>query len=222
MHIVPTLPWRFVYWIFAKIEKTLTICVIFSVFSLQSLHSGVSFILSNEYLMALTCGACSWTAYKRLSVSRLSSAIPIYFHHQWFLFLSETNHEELFLFSQMLFSPLLHIWTIINFLSFSSGAAAMIGFSLSLRTYSIKFSLSSLTQSSMLTSFLPPSLLDRYNHAPFDHGYSAPYMTIIFLVFRFISFTSSFVYPIMRVLYPTISIIHVLIAWNPCSALISI
>ena len=55
-------------------------------------------------------------------------------------------------------------------LSFNSAVAAMISFSILLRGYSAKYSLSPLTQSSLLASPLPPSLLGRYNHSTFDLG----------------------------------------------------
>ena len=77
---VPTLSCRFLYWFLAKIEHSLTMCVILSVFSLQSLHSGVSLVLSLEYLMALTRRPCFWAAHKRLSVLCLSSPRFSHFH----------------------------------------------------------------------------------------------------------------------------------------------
>ena len=94
----------------------------------------------------------------------------------------------------------------------------MISFSFLLRAYSAKFSLSSLTQSSMLTSPLPLSLLGRYNRSTFDLGCSPPYMVIILLVFQSIPFTSSFVHSIMPALYRIVGTTHVFIAWNPCFA----
>ena len=81
--LVPTLAWHFLYWLLAKIEHALTMCVILSVFSLQSLHSGVLLVLSIKYLITLTCRACSWAACKRLSVSRLSC--PHFIHSHLFL-----------------------------------------------------------------------------------------------------------------------------------------
>ena len=39
---------------------------------------------------------------------------------------------------------------------------------------------------------------------------------VIFLVFRSISFTSSFVHSIMPALYQTVGTTHVFIAWNTC------
>ena len=142
---IPTLSWRFLNWLLAKIEFALTMCVILCVFSLQSLHSGVSLVLSIEYLMALTR-----RAHKKLSVSRLSSL--------------RFSHDHLFLSSVLSVSPKKWPWeafsfhlvrqcfllsglflTYINFLSFSYVAAMMTSFSLFLRVYSAKFSISSLT-----------------------------------------------------------------------------
>ena len=108
---VPTLSCRFLYWFLAKIEHSLTMCVILSVFSLQSLHSGVSLVLSLEYLMALTRRPCFWAAHKRLSVLCLSS--PRFFHHQCFLFLSRTDRQGLSLLIRSDLSCL--FWTFINF-----------------------------------------------------------------------------------------------------------
>ena len=138
---IPTLSLRFLYWLLAKIEFALTMCVILSVFSLQSLDSGVSLALSIEYLMALTRRASSWAAHKKLSVSRLSSP--------------RFSHAHLFLSSVLSLSPKNWPWrafsfhlvrrcfllsclflTYINFLSFSSVAAVMTSFSLHLRAYS--------------------------------------------------------------------------------------
>ena len=94
----------------------------------------------------------------------------------------------------------------------------MIRFSLLPRAYDAKFSLSSLTQSSMLISPLPPLLLGRYNRLPFYLECNPPYMVIIFLVFQSTFFSSSFVYSIMPGLYQTVGTSHVFITWNTCFA----
>ena len=162
--------------------------VILSVFSLQSLHSGVSLVLLIEYLMALTCRACSWAAHKVLSVSRLS--FPRFSHSHLFLSLVFSFSLKNWLWRAFSFHLIRRcfllfclFWTFINFLSFISAITTMIGLSLLLKAYSAKFSLSSLTQSSVLASPLPPSLLGRYNRSTFYLGCIPPYMAIIFLVF---------------------------------------
>ena len=85
-------------------------------------------------------------------------AIAIYFHHQCFLVRSRTDHEELSLsiWSDVSFFSFAYFTT---FLIFRSAIAAMTSFSVLLRAYSSKFCLSSLTQSSILTTSLPSSLL---------------------------------------------------------------
>ena len=97
----------------------------------------------------------------------------------------------------------------------------MIGLSLLLKAYSAKFSLSSLTQSFVLASPLPPQLLGRYNRSTFYLRCIPPYMMIIFLVFRSIFFTSSFVHSIIPALYQTVGTTHVFVAWNTCSLLMN-
>ena len=147
----------------------------------------------------------------------LISIISIYFHHQCVLFLSRIVREE-FSFSIWLDFLSCLFWAFINFLSFSSAIAVMIRFSLLPRAYDAKFSLSSLTQSSMLISPLPPLLLGRYNRLPFYLECNPPYMVIIFLVFQSTFFSSSFVYSIMPGLYQTVGTSHVFITWNTCFA----
>ena len=152
--------------------------------------------------MALIHRACSWAETKGLPfLAWFLRAIDIYFHHQCFLFLSRTDREELSLF----------IRSDVVLALFSSAVAVMIRFSLLLRTYSAKFCLSSLTQSSVITTPLPPSLLGGYSRSTFDLGYSPPYMVVIFLVFWSISFKSSLVHWIIPV--------YVFIAWDICFAL---
>ena len=193
-------------------------CVILSVSLLQIPHSGVSLVSSIEYLMVLTRRDCSWATQKRLSVTRLSSLCFSHSH----LFLSSVLSISLKNWPWRAFS--FHLirrcfllsclfWTFINFLSFSSVVTAMTSFSLLLRTYSAKFSLSSLTQPSMLSSPLPISLLGRCNRSTFDLRCSPPYLVIIFLVFCSISFTSSF-FDSVPALYQTVGTGHVLIIWN--------
>ena len=125
------------------------VCYTFCLF-IKSLHSGVLLVLSIEYLIALTCRASSWAACKRLSVSHLSSPHFIHSH----LFLSSVLSVSLknwmwraFSFHSIRCCFLLSclFWTFVNFSSFSSVVAAMISFSLQLKAYSAKFSLSSLT-----------------------------------------------------------------------------
>ena len=111
--------------------------------------------------MALTRRACSLADTKGflfLAWVPLVLAIAIYFHHQCFLVRSRTDHEELSLsiWSDVVFFSFVYF---IAFLIFSFAVAAMVSFSVLLRAYSGKFCLSSLTQSSILTTSLPPSLL---------------------------------------------------------------
>ena len=193
----------------------------------QNWTSGVPLVLSIEYLMALTRKASSWAAHKRLSFSRLSS--PRFSHAH--LFLSSVLSVSLkswpwrvFLFHSIrrCFVPSYLFWTFINFLSFSSVVAAMIRFSLLLQAYSAKSSLWLLIQSSMVKSPLLPSLLGRYNHSTFDLGCIPPHMVIIFLVFRSISFTSSFIHSIISPLYLKVGVTHVFIVGTHALHLISI
>ena len=85
-------------------------------------------------------------------------AVAIYFHHQCFLVRSRTDHEEasLSIWSDVVFFSFVYF---IAFLNFSSAVAVMVSFSVLLRVYSNKFCLSSLTQSSILKTSLPPLLL---------------------------------------------------------------
>ena len=121
-------------------------------------------------------------------------------------------------FKQMLFSPVLPILNTYKLLNFSSPIAALIQFSLLLRAYSAQLFLSSLPQSAMLTRPLLPSLLGRYNCSTFYIGCSPLYMVTIFLIFQFISFTSSFVHSIMPAPYQTVDTTHMFITWNTCFA----
>ena len=126
-------------------------------------HSGVSLVLSIEYLMALTHRACSWSIHKMLSVSYLIS--PFFSHSHLFpssvLSVSLENWPWTvvsFHSIRRCFSLSCLFYTFVNFIGFSFVVAAMISFSLHLRAYSAKFLLSSLTQSSTLTNPLTPSL----------------------------------------------------------------
>ena len=130
--------------------------------------------------MALTRRACSWATHKRLSVSRLSS--PRFSHS--LLFLSSVFSVSLKNWPSRAFS--FHsirrcfilsclFWTFINILSFRSVVAAMVS------NMQCLLSLSSLTQSSMLTSHLSPSHLSTYTllHSDqFLHHFSTPFHCI--------------------------------------------
>ena len=111
--------------------------------------------------MALTRRACSWAETKSflfLAWVPLILAIAVYFHQQcFFLFLSRTKCEKLSIsiWSDVVFFSLAYFITI---LSFRSAVAAMIT-SLLLRAYSTKFCHPPLTESTMLTTPLPPSRL---------------------------------------------------------------
>ena len=175
--------------ILAKIEHTLTMCVILSVFLLLSLHIGVSLVLSiysiddiNSQNLFLICTQkafylmLEFPAFEPFPSPSIISA---------FCFSQQlTVKSFLFSFNRMLFSPLRLILNICKLFKFSSVVPAMISFPLILKPYSAKISVSSFRQSSMLASPLPPSLFGRYNHLPFELGCSPPYMVIIFLVFR--------------------------------------
>ena len=96
--------------------------------------------------MALTRRACSLADTKGflfLAWLPLVLAIAIYFHHQCFLLLSRTDHEELFL---SIRSDIVVVFLayFVNFLSFSSAVTGMVSFSLLLRACSAKFFLSSI------------------------------------------------------------------------------
>ena len=73
-------------------------------------------------------------------------------------------------------------------------------------------------QSFMLTSPLTPSLFGSFNRSTFYLGFRLPYMVMLFLVFWYISFTSSFVHSIMPALYRTFGTTHVFVACNTCFA----
>ena len=94
----------------------------------------------------------------------------------------------------------------------------LIRFSLLPRVDSAKLFLSSLIQSSMLMSPLPPSLLGRYNHSAFDLRCSPPYMVTIFpslfLHFADPFLSLSFVHSIMPAPYRTVGTTHLFITWN--------
>ena len=77
-----TLSCIFRYWFFARLGKALIICVTLSIFSLQSLQSGVSLVLLILYFTKLVRIACPCAQQRRLLVSLFSSP---FLHHSRFL-----------------------------------------------------------------------------------------------------------------------------------------
>ena len=67
----------------ARTEHELTIWVILSTFSLQSLHTGDTSWWSTPFFIALVLCACSSAAHIRLSVSRFSSPAFSHCHLLW-------------------------------------------------------------------------------------------------------------------------------------------
>ena len=130
--------------------------VINFVFSSQSLHNGVSLILSIEHLMALTRRACSWAANKRLSVSCVIFPLFCYseLHPSSVLSVSLMNctwRASSFHSTRRWFLIFCLFWTFINFLSFSSIFASLTRLALLQRAYIGRLFVSLVTHSSVIT-----------------------------------------------------------------------